>query len=147
FLRTHELRYFELLPEKEDETFVLQLVDELREQRFSLSQRDAIAALLHHINATKLLLDYIEYSQSLDLLRRYGAYLLQAHKQEAYRLHRQMIDTYLNQHFGPQAADRVADFIAHLRVIRASDLAAELLLDYRKRFADRPSLMEALEVF
>jgi len=147
FLKTFQFKYLLSLNLSTQPSLYAQLIEELSDLPYSLNQRDAIAKLHSQSQNQAGLLNYLKEAQSLDLLKAYGASLIHDQKEEVYQLYRDLLAQYLKQHFGKQAANRITDFIFHLKGIRATDLAAELIERFRKEYSDRDSLIQELAQF
>jgi len=147
FLYTFDMKYFDVLQKVYDkENFLPELMTLIEKSPYSLSKRDAIAAIYSQFADFKSLLNYIESIRSLDLLMEYDVDLIKPQKKKVYALYEDFIIHYLKTHAGRNSSIRVLNIIQHLRTIGARDLVSKLVGIFRTDFNGRHTLMEELEI-
>lgn len=148
-LKTHKMRYFDILKEQQTDDWETKregIIEAIKKQPYSPQRRDLVATIYVKEEAWKLLINYLEETKSLDMLSAFTKDLLPTYKKQVYKIYELLIEDYLSNHFGRTAAKRVGERIVYLRRIQAHTVAEKLLRYVRKAYSDRASLMDELSI-
>ena len=123
------------------------LLQKLLAKPYSIENRNAIAKIYSDENLTKELLEFIDTSKSLDLLKLYDQQIRQSFPDQLPHTYKSLIYNYLNNYIGPKAATKVRQSIEHLIAQDEQKLARSLVRGIRLEYKERHALMEELGRF
>lgn len=123
------------------------LLQTLQHLSFSIEKMRLIAAIYYEEGLHKELLVYLQDTKSLDLAKEFGTLLLPFDPQGVYAFYNELFDYYLSNHVGRKPSEKIRAIIRQLHEADAEDLAENLVENLRRKFPERHSLMEELEVF
>ncbi|MEM8909461.1 MAG: hypothetical protein AAGD05_16560, partial [Bacteroidota bacterium] len=118
FLDIYDFRYIELLKTnfpKYWPSIRTDLIQALKQQVFSIEQRDALARLLAVEELQEQLFQYLSSIRSLDLLPQYDQLLKPNYEAGIQQLYVELTTAYLNTHLGRQPSIRIRKLLEHLK--------------------------------
>ena len=151
FLATLQEKYYEILqeahPKKNWKKFVDQLLQKLNNLPYSIEKPAAVAHVLIQEGRKKALEKHLRESRSIELLYRFGNQIADRPTEVLHSIYHQILNTYLHNHLGRTPSQKIKRIIAQLHENNRSEVAAQLVQEFRDQYAERHSLMEELAWF
>ncbi|MEN0006100.1 MAG: SWIM zinc finger family protein [Bacteroidota bacterium] len=149
-LRSLQAGYFSLINTtrpKNWKTYVDGLLKKIQKMPFSKEKLDLIGHILLTQDRFDALEQHLSQSLSVDLLLKYGPKIKSIGQARLYELYQKLLHYYLRNHVGRKPSIKIRTAISQLHDFGLSDLADQLVEEFRNDYAERHSLMEELNFF
>lgn len=110
----------------------------------SFSDEDK-AYIFNGLDMDELLMDLIEESQSIDLIKKYGRGLLEFDTAFVEAFYTKWTSNYLKEHFGQKSIETIEGLMIHIQSLGLTTFAKSLKAKLKKQYNSRQSIVDNIE--